>query len=147
MVCAQSDSPMKELFEEHGVLVRHWARLQQSVTNTLRSQQRTLREVEALAMRLRGQLIVAHTQLYWGMGGAPASGRQISGPYLHGVSAAAFALAASRGRTLPHRLHGPCASLARWAGTMPAHWRGLWTGRSHRCPGVGQAAELMPASN
>lgn len=80
MVCAQSDSPMREMFEEHGVLVRHWARLQQSVTKTLRSQQRTLREVEAQAMRLRGQLIVAHTQLYWGMGGAPTSGRQISGP-------------------------------------------------------------------
>lgn len=62
---------MKELVREHGALVRYCARLQQSVTETLQAQRSAIEQLEGQAIRLRGQLLVARTQVYWGVGGAP----------------------------------------------------------------------------
>lgn len=61
---------MNLLVREHGALLRHWARLQASVTGTLPAQRSALERLEAQSIRLRGQLIVARTQILWGLGAA-----------------------------------------------------------------------------
>lgn len=62
---------MNDVIHEHGVLVRHWAHLQQSVTETVQKNGLTVASLEAEVVRLRGHLLVARTQLFWGIGGAP----------------------------------------------------------------------------
>lgn len=62
---------MNEVIREHGVLVRHWAHLQQTITETARENGRTVAALETEVIRLRGQLLVARTQLFWGISGAP----------------------------------------------------------------------------
>lgn len=72
------DRSMKDLVEEYGVLVRHLARLQQTVSTGLQQQQRTVQQLQAQALRLRGELLVARTQLCWAIGGAPCKERRES---------------------------------------------------------------------
>lgn len=66
---------MNEVIHEHGVLVRYWAQLQQTMTETVHENGRTVAALEADVIRLRGQLLVARTQLFWGINGAPLAAR------------------------------------------------------------------------
>lgn len=66
---------MNDVIHEHGVLVRHWAHLQQTVTETVQENGRTVAALEAEVIRLRCQLLVARTQLFWGISGAPLVAR------------------------------------------------------------------------
>lgn len=66
---------MNDLIHEHGLLVRHWAHLQQTVTQTVQENGRTVAALEAEVIRLRGQLLVARTQQFWGISGAPLAAR------------------------------------------------------------------------
>ena len=66
---------MNDVIHEHGVLVRQWAHLQQAVTETVQENGRTLVLLEAEVIRLRGQLLFARTQLFWGISGAPLAAR------------------------------------------------------------------------
>jgi hypothetical protein len=66
---------MNDVIHEHGVLARHWAHLQQTVTETVQENGRTVASLEAEVIRLRGQLLVARTQLFWGISGAPLAAR------------------------------------------------------------------------
>lgn len=66
---------MNDVIHEHGVLVRHWAHLQRMVTETVQENGRTVAALEAEVIRLRGQLLVARTQLFWGIGGSPLAAR------------------------------------------------------------------------
>lgn len=66
---------MNEVIHEHAVLVRHWAHLQKTVTATAHENGRTMAALDAEVIRLRGQLLVACTQLFWGISGAPLAAR------------------------------------------------------------------------
>lgn len=58
----------RDLEHEHLVLLRGWAKLQQRIDTLRQEQTGTVQRLQAEVLRLRGQLVVRHTQVLWGLG-------------------------------------------------------------------------------
>ena len=58
---------MSHLIHEHQALVRHWGRLQTQIDGLLKEQALQQAQWTAELMRLRAELIIRDTQVFWGL--------------------------------------------------------------------------------
>jgi hypothetical protein len=106
----RDEGPMTPgLAHEHGVLMRQMGGLQSRCTELLRSSASRVAALEGDNLRLRAELVLLRTSVFWGLGAATGGARHPRSP----------------GRDLPGRLCGPCPPLAGRGWPMPAQRSGL----------------------